>query len=55
MPRVAVASLTLLSALMLCANGSAQTFAGNDKTEKMLETLSKKIDDQNAKIDTLSQ
>lgn len=55
MHRVAIASLTLLSALMCCANASAQTFAGNDKTEKMLEALSKKIDDQNAKIDTLSQ
>src|SRR5436190_19695764 len=55
MHRVAVASLILLSALMLCANASAQTFAGNDKSEKMLEALSKKIDDQNAKIDTLSQ
>ena len=55
MHRIAVASLTLLSAIMLCANASAQTFAGNDKTEKMLEALSKKIDDQNAKIDTLSQ
>ena len=40
---------------MLGANASAQTFAGNDKTEKMLEALSKKIDEQNAKIDTLSQ
>src|SRR3989440_7780469 len=55
MHRVAIASLTLLSALMLCANASAQTFAGNDKTEKMLEALSKEIDEQNAKIDTLSQ
>lgn len=55
MHRVAVASLTLLSALMLCSNSSAQTFAGNDKSEKMLEALSKKIDEQNAKIDTLSQ
>ena len=55
MHRIAVASLTLLSAIMLCANASAQTFAGNDKTEKMLEALSKKIDEQNAKIDTLSQ
>src|SRR6266513_1838397 len=55
MHRVAVASLTLLSALILCANASAQTFAGNDKTEKILEALSKKIDEQNAKIDTLSQ
>ena len=40
---------------MLCANSPAQTFAGNDKSEKMLEALSKKIDEQNAKIDTLSQ
>ena len=55
MHRIAVASLTLLSAIMICANASAQTFAGNDKSEKMLEALSKKIDDQNAKIDTLSQ
>ena len=55
MHRSAVVSLTLLSALMLCANAPAQTFAGNDKTEKMLEALSKKIDEQNAKIDTLSQ
>jgi LysM repeat protein len=55
MHRIAVASLTLLSVFMLCANASAQTFAGNDKTEKMLEALSKKIDEQNAKIDTLSQ
>jgi len=55
MHRLAVASLTLLSVLMLCPNSSAQTFAGNDKSEKMLEALSKKIDEQNAKIDTLSQ
>ena len=55
MPRVAVALLTLLNVLILGASASAQTFAGNDKTEKMLEALSKKIDEQNAKIDTLSQ
>jgi LysM repeat protein len=55
MYRFAVASLTLLSAIMLGANSPAQTFAGNDKSEKMLEALSKKIDEQNAKIDTLSQ
>lgn len=55
MHRFAVASLTLITALMFGAIVSAQTFAGNDKTEKMLEALSKKIDDQNAKIDTLSQ
>jgi LysM repeat protein len=55
MHRFAVASLTLLSALAFCANSPAQTFADNDKSEKMLEALSKKIDEQNAKIDTLSQ
>jgi LysM repeat protein len=44
-----------LAALIFVAGASAQTFAGNDKTEKILEALSKKIDDQNAKIDTLSQ
>jgi LysM repeat protein len=55
MHRFAVASLILFSVLMFGEIASAQTFAGNDKTEKMLEALSKKIDDQNAKIDTLSQ
>jgi LysM repeat protein len=55
MRRFAVVSLTLLGAVILGANASAQTPAPNDKTEKMLEALSKKIDDQNAKIDTLSQ
>jgi len=55
MQRLVLSFLSLLLALTICANASAQTFAGNDKTEKMLETLSKKIDEQNAKIDTLSQ
>jgi LysM repeat protein len=55
MHRLAFASLTLFVVSMFGAGLSAQTFAGNDKTEKMLEELSKKIDDQNAKIDTLSQ
>jgi LysM repeat protein len=55
MHRFAVASLALISAMIFGAAASAQTFAGNDKTEKMLEALSKKIDEQNAKIDTLSQ
>ncbi|MEY2507671.1 MAG: LysM domain [Verrucomicrobiota bacterium] len=55
MRRLAVVSLTLLSALMFCAIASAQSFPGNDKTEKMLEALNKKVDEQNAKIDTLSQ
>jgi LysM repeat protein len=55
MHRIAVASLTLLSALMFGATASPQSFPGNDKSEKMLEALNKKIDEQNAKIDTLSQ
>jgi LysM repeat protein len=55
MHRIAVASLTLLSAMMLAAIAFAQAPAANDKTDKMLEALSKKIDEQNAKIDTLSQ
>lgn len=55
MHRFAIASLALISGLIFGAGASAQTFAGNDKTEKMLEALSKKIDEQNAKIDTLSQ
>jgi LysM repeat protein len=55
MHRIAVASLTSLSALMLGAIAFAQAPAANDKTDKMLEALSKKIDEQNAKIDTLSQ
>jgi LysM repeat protein len=54
-PMNRVAFVWLLTAIVLCANASAQTFAGNDKSEKILEALSKKIDDQNAKIDTLSQ
>ena len=52
MHRSAVAFLSLVLALVLCANAPAQS---SDKTDKMLEALSKKIDEQNAKIDTLSQ
>jgi LysM repeat protein len=55
MPRLALSFLSLLLALFVCAPAPAQTFASNDKTEKILEALSKKIDEQNAKIDTLSQ
>ncbi|HEV3410073.1 MAG TPA: LysM peptidoglycan-binding domain-containing protein [Chthoniobacterales bacterium] len=40
----------------ICGTGSAQTFAqGSDKTAAQLEALTKKIDGQNTKIDTLSQ
>jgi LysM repeat protein len=55
MNRLALASFTFIFAAMVCANAPAQTFA-EDKSEKvLLEALSKKIDEQNAKIDTLSQ
>jgi LysM repeat protein len=54
MQRLVSGFLTLLFAVLLCASATAQTPAG-DKSEKMLEALSKKIDEQNAKIDTLSQ
>jgi len=52
MHRPAIAFLSLLAALIVCGTALAQT---SDKSEKMLEALSKKIDEQNAKIDTLSQ
>jgi LysM repeat protein len=54
MPRLVLGFLSLLLAVLVCATATAQTPAG-DKSEKMLEALSKKIDEQNAKIDTLSQ
>ena len=56
MHRPAIALLSLVLVFVVGANISAQTFAqGSDKTDKTLEALSKKIDEQNAKIDTLSQ
>jgi LysM repeat protein len=51
MHRPAIAFLILVFAV---GSVMAQPPA-SDKTEKMLEALSKKIDEQNAKIDTLSQ
>ncbi|HEX8077458.1 MAG TPA: LysM peptidoglycan-binding domain-containing protein [Chthoniobacterales bacterium] len=52
MLRPALVVLTVLLGLALAPIAPAQT---PDKSEKMLEALSKKIDEQNAKIDTLSQ
>ena len=52
MLRFAVAIFTLVIAVSFSGWVRAQ---GNEKSDKMLETLSKKIDEQNAKIDTLSQ
>lgn len=51
MHRPAIAFVTLL----LVASSVIAQPPPSDKTDKMLEALSKKIDDQNAKIDTLSQ
>src|SRR2546423_12767248 len=51
MRRPAIAFLSLLFAV---GSVTAQPPA-SDKTEKILEALSKKIDEQNVKIDTLSQ
>lgn len=51
MHRPAIAFVTLL---LVVSSVRAQP-PPPDKSEKMLEALSKKIDEQNAKIDTLSQ
>jgi len=55
MHRLALASFTFLFAAMVCTNAPAQTFPGDKSEKALLEALSKKIDEQNAKIDTLSQ
>jgi len=55
MNRLVLALLTFLFAAMVSTNARAQV-AVSDKSEKaLLEALSKKIDEQNAKIDILSQ
>jgi LysM repeat protein len=54
MNRLALALIALVFAALVCPNAVAQT--PGDKSEKaLLEALSKKIDEQNAKIDILSQ
>jgi LysM repeat protein len=47
--------LVLLCAATFCLPASAQTFASGSEQEPQLETLIKKIDEQNMKIDALSQ
>jgi len=54
MNRIALCSFSFLVAAMLGTTASAQAPSG-DKNTVLLEALSKKIDEQNAKIDTLSQ
>lgn len=55
MRRLALAALVILLAAILCATAPAQTPSGDKSEKALLEALSKKIDEQNAKIDTLSQ
>ena len=45
----------VLFATALCASASGQDLTGNDKANAQLEALTKKIDEQNTKIDALSQ
>jgi LysM repeat protein len=53
MKRFALCSFCFLLAATICTTAPAQ--APGDKNTVLLETLTKKIDEQNAKIDALSQ
>jgi LysM repeat protein len=53
MKRFALCSFCFLLAATICTNAPAQ--APGDKNTALLEALTKKIDEQNAKIDALSQ
>ena len=55
MNRLALASLTFLVAGTVCTNALGQVAVGDKSEKALLEALSKKIDEQNAKIDILSQ
>jgi LysM repeat protein len=55
MNRLVLATLTFLFAAMVCTNVPAQVAVGDNSEKALLEALSKKIDEQNAKIDILSQ
>jgi LysM repeat protein len=55
MSRFALALFAFVFAAMIGANALGQTPAGDKSEKALLEALSKKIDEQNAKIDTLSQ
>jgi len=52
MTRLVLCGFSSLLAVMICVTAPAQA---PDKNTALLETLSKKIDEQNAKIDALSQ
>lgn len=55
MNRLALALLTFLCAAAVCTDARAQAASGDKSEKALLEALSKKIDEQNAKIDILSQ
>lgn len=54
MNRLALAVFTFVCAATVCATALAQS-SGDKSDRALLESLSKKIDEQNAKIDALSQ
>jgi LysM repeat protein len=55
MNRLALAVFTFVCAALACASALAQSPPGDKSDRALLESLSKKIDEQNAKIDALSQ
>ena len=55
MNRLVLASVAFLFAGTVCTNAPAQVAVGDKSEKALLEALSKKIDEQNAKIDILSQ
>ena len=55
MNRLALALLAFVFAAMVSPNALAQAASGDKSEKALLEALSKKIDEQNAKIDILSQ
>jgi len=55
MKRFALCTFSLLLATAICTTTSAQPPPGDKSDKALLEALMKKIDEQNAKIDALSQ
>jgi LysM repeat protein len=55
MRRLGLATCTILLAMSVCPSLPAQTPAADKADRALLESLAKKIDEQNAKIDALSQ
>ena len=55
MKRFALCSFSFLVAAMICTTASAQVPSGDKSDAALLDALARKIDLQNAKIDTLSR